>query len=115
MRMKCSTELSWRLFVPEENSDENEVLTELSLGPFVPGENSDDCFLQVLLSAILSIASAYDSHQSFVQSPCLCAVIRLLCIHRAFCAVTRRRSSPGQGVSGLSLSRRNEGLEVGSR
>ena len=43
------------------------------------------------------------------------AVIRLLCIHRAFYAVTRRRSSPGQGVSGLSLSRRNEGLKVGSR
>ena len=40
--------------------------------------------------------------------------IRLL-IHRAFYAVTRRRSSLGQGVSGLSLSRRNEGLEVGSR
>jgi hypothetical protein len=75
MRMKCSTELSWGLFVPEENSDENEVLTELSLGPFVPGENSDDCFLQVLLSAILFIASAYDSHQSFVQSSGSCAFI----------------------------------------
>jgi hypothetical protein len=69
----------------------------------------------VLLSAVLFIASAYNSQQSFVQSPCLCAVIRLLCIHRAFYAVTRRRSSPGQGVSDLSLSRRHERLEVGSR
>jgi hypothetical protein len=36
-------------------------------------------------------------------------------LHRAFCAVTRCGSSLGQGVSGLSPSRRNEGLEVGSR
>jgi hypothetical protein len=27
----------------------------------------------------------------------------------------RRKNSPGQGVSGPSLSRRNEGLEVGGR
>jgi hypothetical protein len=43
------------------------------------------------------------------------AVIRLLCIHRALYAVTRRRSSPGQGVSGLSLSRKDWRLAAGSR
>jgi hypothetical protein len=61
------------------------------------------------IMSFLEVIRILCSHHAF------CAVIRLLCIHRAFYAVTCRRSSPGQGVSGLSLSRRNEGLEVGSR
>jgi len=115
--MECSnsTELSLGPLRARKNRMRMRSSTELFLGPFVPRENSDDCFFLGALKRCTFIPSAYNSHQSFVQLPFLCAVIRLLCIYHAFYAVTRRRSSPGQGVSGLSLSRRNEGLKVGSR
>jgi hypothetical protein len=64
---------------------------------------------------MLFIASTYNSHQSFMQSPSFYIAIRLLRIHRGFYAVTRYKSSLGQDVLGLSLSRRNEGLKVDSK
>jgi hypothetical protein len=68
MRMKGSTELSLGPFVLGENSDEMECSTELSLGHLSLGRTRMTAFLKVLLSAVLFIASAYNSHQSFVQS-----------------------------------------------
>jgi hypothetical protein len=58
---------------------------------------------------------------SFWESLGFYAITMPLCSHQAlmyswrlFVRSPRRRSSPGQGILGLSPSKRNEGLGVGS-